>query len=164
MPANERPVEERFEILPGRAPHRRTRASWCRVSAIGWLGIALGLASVGASSQMIGRPTWWADDDRWNSVVLGIFVVGVFAVVTFVVVWSAFDGPYLPSVSLAGSSFLGVVALVDRDSSPGAAVVTAALAASGVLLAFAVSSGRRQPDAASSDAASRAASSSTTNR
>lgn len=152
------PSTERFEILPGRAPQQRTIASWCRVAGIGWLGIALALASVGASSQIIGRPAWWADDQRWPAVVVGVFIVAVFAVITVVVVWSFFNGPYLPLVSLGGSLFLGIVALADRNSSPGSAVVTAALAASGLLLSFAVSSGRQ------SLVASRDASSSTTAR
>gem|GEM_PF-967165 len=144
----------RTEILAGRAPNRRLTDGWCRTIGLGWFGIAIALACVGASSQMIGRPAWWADDERWGNVVVSILVVAVFLVITFVCVWSFFRGPFVPELTAAAAVFLAISAFVDRDSSPGAAVVTAVLAGSALLFAVAGLSGRRRVTQPSSRPAS----------
>lgn len=109
---------------------------------------------------MIGRPTWWADDQRWNTVVVTTLVMAVFVAITFVAVWSFFRGPFIPEISAAGGVLLAVCAYVDRDASPGAAVVTAVLAASAVLLAVAGLSGRQVSRPTNDQTASRVLSSS----
>lgn len=136
----------RTEILAGRAPNRRLTDGWCRTIGLGWFGIAIALACVGASSQMIGRPAWWADDQRWGTVVVSILVVAVFVAITFVCVWSFFRGPFIPQLTTTGAALLAISAFVDRDSSPGVAVVTAVLAGSALLLAVAGLSGGRPAD------------------
>ena len=144
----------RTEILAGRAPNRRLTDGWCRTIGLGWFGIAIALACTGASSQMIGRPAWWADDQRWSTVVVAILVVAVFVVITFVCVWSFFRGPYVPELTAAAGVLLGISAAMDRNSSPGTAVVTAVLAGSALLMAVAGLSGRRRGDQPSSRSAS----------
>lgn len=136
----------RTEILAGRAPNRRLTDGWCRTIGLGWFGIAIALACVGASSQMIGRPAWWADDQRWGTVVVSILVVAVFVAITFVCVWSFFRGPFIPQLTTTGAALLAISAFVDRDSSPGVAVVTAVLAGHALLLAVAGLSGGRPVD------------------
>lgn len=113
----------------------------------GWVGLTLALASVGASSQVIGRPVWWADDLRWGTIGVIVTVFVVFALCTGVAAWSFLGGPWIPHVSLAGGILLAVNAVVDRHSSPGGAVVTAALAGAGVLLGVGSLSGRRHDEA-----------------
>ena len=135
---------------------------------IGWVGITLGLASVGASSQVIGRPVWWADDVRWGTGGVVALVLIVFAISTGVVVVAFLRGPAIPQVSMLGGLLLAVCALLDRDDSPGGAVVTAALAASAVLIGIGALSDRRSDHGHSDhgrsdhDTASRAASAPTT--
>ena len=148
----------RTEILAGRFLGRRLTDGWCRTIGLGWFGIAIALACVGASSRMIGRPAWWADEQRWGQVVAAILVVGIFAAITLVCVWSFFRGPFVPELTATAGVLLGLSALVDRHSSPGTAVVTAVLAASAILLAVAALSGRRRV----AQPASRAASASST--
>jgi hypothetical protein len=150
----------RHRILEGRAESHRLVDGWCRTIAIGWIGIAIALASVGASSQMIGRPAWWADDQRWNTVVVTALVMVVFVAITFVAVWAFFRGPFIPEISATGGVLLAVCAFVDRHASPGAAIVTAVLAASAVLLAVAGLSGRQTSPRAIDQTASRVLSSS----
>ncbi len=104
--------------------------------------MAVCLACVGASSQIIGRPTWWADDQRWSRVVVSILVLAVFGAVTFVAVWALLRRPFTPQLSAAASVLLGVSAVADIDTSPGSAVVTAALAGAGLLLSIGAASGR----------------------
>lgn len=135
----------RHRILEGRGDRHRLTDTWCRTLGIGWTGIAIALAGVGASSQMIGRPVWWADDERWNMALVTTLVIGVFLAITFVCVWSFFRGPYIPQISAGGAILLGVSAFVDRDSSPGGAVVTTVIAASALLLSVAGLSGRTTP-------------------
>lgn len=110
---------------------------------IGWVGITLGLASVGASSQVIGRPVWWADDVRWGTGGVIAIVLTVFAISTAVVVVAFLRGPAIPQVSMVGGLLLAFSAVLDRDASPGGAVVTAALAASAVLIGIGALSDRR---------------------
>lgn len=122
----------------------------------GWVGLTLGLASVGASSQVIGRPVWWADDIRWGTVGVVATVFVVFALCTSIVVWAFLRGPFVPHASIVGGLILGVSAIVDRHSSPGGAVVTGALAASALLLGIGSFSARCQLDGPASRTASSA--------
>jgi len=112
--------------------------------------MAICLACVGASSQIIGRPTWWADDERWSTPIVSVFVVVVFGAATAIAVWSFFRRPFTPFVSTSGALLLGASALADADSSPGSAVVTAALATAALLLSIGSFSGldRTRPIAA----------------
>lgn len=120
----------------------RLTIGWSRTIAIGWALMAVCLACVGASSQIIGRPTWWADDQRWSRVVVSVLVLAVFGAVTFVAVWALLRRPFTPQLSAAASFLLGVSAVADIDTSPGSAVVTAALAGAGLLLSIGAVSGR----------------------
>lgn len=125
----------------------RLGSGWARVVAVGWIGITLGLASVGASSQVIGRPVWWADDARWGTAGVVAVVFAVFAASTSVVVVSFRRGPTVPHVSIAAGLLLAISAVIDQHASPGGAVVTGALAASAILIGVGAFSGRR-PDQA----------------
>jgi hypothetical protein len=106
------------------------------------MGITLGLASVGASSQVIGRPVWWADDVRWGTTGVVALVFGVFAASTTVTLIAFLRGPVIPQLSIVGGVLLAVSAVADRHSSPGGAVVTGALAAAAALIGIGALSGR----------------------
>lgn len=138
------PYREHVSTTPVRL---RLDSGWARVVAIGWVGITLGLASVGASSQVIGRPVWWADDGRWGTVGVAAVVFLVFAASTGVVIVSFRRGPTVPHLSILGGLLLATSGVVDRHASPGGAVVTGALAASAILIGIGSFSGRR-PDQA----------------
>lgn len=155
-PTDAEPERRRRVLLADRGRRHRLTTAWSRVVGVGWVGLTLALASVGASSQVIGRPVWWADDLRWGTFGVIVTVFVVFALCTAVAAWSFLGGPWVPQASLAGGIFLAVNAIVDRHSSPGGAVVTAALAAAAILLGVGSLSGRRHDDAR------RAASSATT--
>lgn len=122
--------------------HRLTRA-WNTTVFVGWVAFAMALALVGASSQMIGRPTWWADDTRWSGVALVALILAVFALPTAVALWAFFGGPWLHQASTAATLIVGVIALVDRDDSPAAALLTGVLTLSMLLLSIGSWSGRR---------------------
>lgn len=113
--------------------------------------MAICLACVGASSQIIGRPTWWADDERWSAVVVSIFVLVVFGAATAIAVWSFFRRPFTPFVSTTGALLLGASSLADVDSSPGSAVVTGALAVAALLLSIGSFSGIEPSRSAAGD-------------
>lgn len=104
---------------------------------VGWFGVGLGLACVAASSQIIGRPVWWLDDQRFPNQVLALFLVAVFALPMGLALWSMFYGPWVPHLSLVGAVELAVLALSERHRTPGAAVVLATLAVAALLLAIA---------------------------
>ena len=127
----------------------RLTIGWARTVAAGWALMAICLACVGASSQIIGRPTWWADDERWSTVLVSIFVVLVFGAATAVAVWALFRRPFTPLISTTGAVLLGASALVDIDTSPGSAVVTGALATAALLLSIGSLSGIERPDTSS---------------
>ncbi|MFZ8901708.1 MAG: hypothetical protein ACO39Y_04405 [Ilumatobacteraceae bacterium] len=157
-PPDPETTRRRRALLADHGHAHRLPPSWSRVVGVGWVGLTLGLASVGASSQVIGRPVWWADDIRWGTVGVIVTVFVVFALCTGITVWAFLSGPFIPQVSAVGGLLLAASALADRDSSPGGAVVTGALAASALLLGFGSWSGRRQLG----DADNRAASSAST--
>ena len=129
----------------------RLTIGWARTVAAGWALMAICLACVGASSQIIGRPTWWADDERWSAVVVSIFVLVVFGAATAIAVWSFFRRPFTPFVSTTGALLLGASSLADVDSSPGAAVVTGALAVAALLLSIGSFSGIEPSRSAAGD-------------
>ena len=104
---------------------------------VGWMALALALACVGASSQIIGRPVWWLDDQRFSTSLLAIFLILVFAVPLGVALWSMASGPFVPHVSFLGTVELAVLAITERHSSPGSAVVLGTLAVAGLLLSVA---------------------------
>lgn len=135
---------------------RRNRlgTAWARVVAAGWVGITLGLASIGASSQVIGRPVWWADDVRWGTVGVVAMVFAVFALCTGIVVWCFIGGSWIPQVSTLGGLLLAIAAFADRDASPGGAIVTGALAAAAILLGVGALSGLSSGLVQRNDAAS----------
>jgi hypothetical protein len=136
-------------MISNSARRLRLGTAWSRVVGAGWMGITLGLASVGASSQVIGRPVWWADDVRWGTTGVVGLVFLVFAASTTVTLIAFLRGPAIPQVSIVGGVLLAVSAWVDRHSSPGGAVVTGALAASAVLIGVGALSGRasaQEPD------------------
>jgi hypothetical protein len=129
----------------------RLTIGWARTVAAGWALMAICLACVGASSQIIGRPTWWADDERWSAVVVSIFVLVVFGAATAIAVWSFFRRPFTPFVSTTGALLLGASSLADVDSSPGSAVVTGALAVAALLLSIGSLSGIEPSRSAAGD-------------
>lgn len=130
------------DLVPKTSVRRHLGTAWSRVVGAGWIGITLGLASVGASSQVIGRPLWWADDVRWGAVGVLVPVVFVFGSSTAVVIWSLFRRRWVPQVSIVGGVLLAVSAFADRHASPGGAVVTVALAAAALLIGVGALSGQ----------------------
>lgn len=124
-------------LFPGLGLRFRLTRSWGRVLVIGWTALSLSLVCVAASSQIIGRPVWWIDDQRFSTTTLALLLIAVFAVPFGVVVWSLFSGPFAPFVSIVASAEIAVLSVTDRHSSPGSAVVLAALALAALLLSVA---------------------------
>ena len=130
-------------VLPDVHERHRLTRGWNKTVFAGWVTFALALALVGASSQMIGRPTWWADDTRWSGFALVVLILAVFALPTAVALWAFFGGPWLHVVSTVATSMVGVFAVVDHDDSPAAALLTGVLTLSMLLLSIGSWSGRR---------------------
>ena len=134
MPAAEHPSTS---LIPSLGLRYRLTRPWARVVIGGWTLISLGLVSVAISSQIIGRPVWWIDDQRFATTTLAIWLIAVFTLPLGVTLWSVFSGPGVPVLSVIATLELVLLALVERHSSPGAAVVLGALAVSALLLSVA---------------------------
>ena len=110
---------------------------------------------VGASSQIIGRPVIWLDDQRWNAMSLTLFVVAACFPLMATALWSLFHGPQVCYISIIPTIILVILAAVDRHNSPGSAIVTLILAIAGVCLMAGAFAGRyRLSDSSSAITAS----------
>ena len=134
MPITEPPATSLF---PGLGLRFRLTRAWGRVLVAGWTALSLTLVCVAASSQIIGRPVWWIDDQRFPTTTLALLLIAVFAVPFAVVVWSMFSGPFAPLASIVASIEIAVLAVTDRHASPGSAVVLAIIAVAALLLSIA---------------------------
>ena len=129
-------------ILPKIGLEQRLTRVWGRTVALGWTLIAVAMITVGASSQVIGRPMIWIDDQRFGAVTLIMLVAATFAPVIALVTWSLLAGPWVPFLSLLVTGELILWAALDRHNSPGGALVTIFLAIAALLLSVASFGGR----------------------
>ena len=134
MPSAEHPS---ISLIPSLGLRYRLTRAWAKVVIGGWTLISLGLVSVAISSQIIGRPVWWIDDQRFATTTLAIWMIMVFALPLGVTLWSVFSGPCVPVISIVATIELVALAFVERHTSPGSAVVLGALAVSALLLSVA---------------------------
>jgi membrane protease YdiL (CAAX protease family) len=120
----------------------RVHPVWARVLAVFWVLVSLGVAAVAISSDLIGRPVWWADEQRWPYLVL--YALGLLFLLPSVLmtVLSLLRGPWVHLGAWIVSVELAALALVDRNDSPGSAVVLAALAVASLLAGVAALSAR----------------------
>ena len=144
-----------FNFRPDASQHHRLTPAWGRVIACGWLLNMFALICVGASSQMIGRPVIWLDDQRWNAVALTFFVVVACFPLMATALWSLFHGPHVCYISIVPTIILAMLAVTDRHNSPGSAIVTLILAIAGGCLVAGSFAGRyRLSDSSSAITAS----------
>jgi len=144
-----------FTFFPDAGQQHRLTPAWGRVIALGWLFNMFALICLGASSQMIGRPVIWLDDQRWNAMSLTLFVVATCFPLMATALWSLFHGPHVCYISIIPTMILVIVAAVDRHNSPGSAIVTLILAIAGVGLMAGAFAGRyRLSDSSSAITAS----------
>ncbi len=129
-------------VLPKIGLEQRLTRVWGRTVALGWTLIAVAMITVGASSQVIGRPMIWIDDQRFGAVTLTMLVAATFAPVIILVTWSLLAGPWVPFLSLLVTGELILWAALDRHNSPGGALVTIFLATAALLLSVASFGGR----------------------
>lgn len=131
-----------FTFLPEADQQHRLTPAWSRVIALGWLLNMFSLICVGASSQIIGRPVIWLDDQRWNAVTLTLLVLAACLPLMASSVWSLFHGPHVCYVSIVPTISLVTLAAIDRHNSPGSALVTLVLAIAGGCLVAGSFAGR----------------------
>ncbi len=131
-----------FTFSPDAGQQYRLTPVWGRVIALGWLLTMFALICVGASSQMIGRPVIWLDDQRWNALTLTLLVLASCFPLMATALWSLFHGPHVCYVSIIPTIILVILAAVDRHNSPGSAIVTLVLAIAGVCLVAGAFAGR----------------------
>lgn len=131
-----------FAFFPDAGQQHRLALAWGRVIALGWLLNMFALICVGASSQMIGRPVIWLDDQRWNAVTLTLLVLVACFPLMATGLWSLFHGPHVCYISIVPTIILVMLAAVDRHNSPGSATVTLILAMAGVCLVAGAFAGR----------------------
>lgn len=139
-----------FTFFPSAGQQYRLTPAWGRLLALGWSLNMFALICVGASSQMIGRPVIWLDDQRWNAMTLTLLVVAACFPLMLTALWSLFHGPQVCYVSIIPTVILAVLALADRHNSPGSAVVTCILAIAGASLIVGAFAGRYRPSNSSS--------------
>ena len=144
-----------FTLMPSSGQQHRLTPAWGRTITLGWTLNMFALICVGASSQMIGRPAIWLDDQRWNAVTLTLLVVAACFPLMATGLWSLFHGPYVCYVSIVPTITLATLAAVDRHNSPGSAAITLILAIAGVCLVAGAFAGRyRLSDSSSATTAS----------
>lgn len=131
-----------FTFFPNAGQQHRLTPAWGRVIAFGCLLNMFALICVGASSQMIGRPVIWLDDQRWNAMSLTLFVVAACFPLGATALWSLFHGPHVCYISIIPTIILVILAAVDRHNSPGSAIVTLILAIAGACLMAGAFAGR----------------------
>ncbi len=120
----------------------RVHPVWARVLGVFWAMTTLGVAAVAISSDLIGRPLWWADEERWSTPVL--YALGLLFLLPSILstVLSLMRAPLTHWIAWGTGLELGLLAVVDRDASPGSAVVLAALAGAAILAGIASTSAR----------------------
>ena len=144
-----------FTFFPNAGQQHRLTPAWGRVIALGWSFNMFAFICVGASSQIIGRPVLWLDDQRWNAMSLTLFVVAACFPLMATALWSLFHGPQGCYISIIPTIILVILAAVDRHNSPGSAIVTLILAIAGVCLMAGAFAGRyRLSDSSSAITAS----------
>ena len=144
-----------FTFFPDAGQQYRLTPAWGRVIALGWLFNMFALVCLGASSQIIGRPVIWLDDQRWNAMTLTLLVLAACFPLMATALWSLFHGPQVCYISIIPTIILLILAVVDRHNSPGSAIVTLTLAIAGVGLMAGAFAGRyRLSDSSSAITAS----------
>jgi hypothetical protein len=103
--------------------------------------MALALVAVGSSSHVIGRPVFWLDDQRWSipGSILMTVVVSIPIAATVLICY--LRGPWVAYLSSIATVEIALLAMFDRNRSPGAAAVLAALAVAGMLFSAAAFAG-----------------------
>ena len=125
--AIEAPQERRYRLTP----------IWYRVTISGWLAISLAMVAVGTSSHVIGRPVFWLDDQRWTIVGTVLISLVVAIPIATTILMCYLHGPGVPHLSSLATFELTLLALLDRNRTPGSAVVLAALAGAALLFSIA---------------------------
>ena len=139
-----------FTFSPKSAQQHRLTPSWGRIIALAWLLNMFALVCTGASSQIIGRPVIWLDDQRWGVFTLTLLVIATCFPLMATALWSLFHGPHVWLVSVVPVIDLLVLAALDRHNSPGSAVVTLLLGVAGALSIVGAFAGRYRLSNASS--------------
>jgi hypothetical protein len=139
-----------FTFSPKSAQQHRLTPAWGRTIALVWLLNMFALVCTGASSQIIGRPVIWLDDQRWGALTLTLLVIATCFPLMATALWSLFHGPHVWLVSVVPVIDLLVLAALDRHNSPGSAVVTLLLGVAGTLSIAGAFAGRYRLSNASS--------------
>ncbi len=128
-------VAARRSLRPG-----DVTSGWRWTLATGWLAISVALTVTAGAGEMINRSVWWLGDpgDRTPFVVALLPFVLPIAVISLALTGRRF----VAEASVLATVALAVVAFGDRENSPSAALVTAALAVAALLLSIASFSGR----------------------
>lgn len=116
---------------------------WAMVLAVFWVAMTLSIVAVAVSSDLIGRPMWWVDDQRWPMAAIYSLAVVVIGPSIVVAVVALKRRPYVTLMSFGVAMELAILALVDRHQSPGSAVILGALAVAAALAALASIGARR---------------------
>lgn len=115
---------------------------WARVLAVFWVAMSLSIVAVAISSDLIGRPLWWADEDRWSTPMLYVLGATLVSPSVLSIAFCLTRNRWVQWGAWSVGVELGVLALLDRHDSPGSAVVLAALAVAAALAGVATLSAR----------------------
>ena len=118
-------------------PVRRMSVGWGATLGAFWAFTSLGLIAVSVSSNVIGRPVWWADDGRSSPLMIGLLSAIVVAPSAALSVWSFLGGRRAHWWAAVIAIEFVVLALVERHDSPGSSVVLVVLAIAAALAAVA---------------------------
>lgn len=121
---------------------RRVHPVWARVLAVFWVAMSLSIVAVAISSDLIGRPLWWADEDRWSTPMLYVLGATLVSPSVLSIAFCLTRNRWVQWGAWSVGVELGVLALLDRHDSPGSAVVLAALAVAAALAGVATLSAR----------------------
>lgn len=113
---------------------------WRWAVGVSWAAIMCSIIIVAGAAEVINRSVWWIGNRGDRSLVIVALVP--FVIPIAVVVASARSSRFVVQWSFAASVSTLLVAWGDRNGSPSAAVVTAALGVAGLCVSLAAMSAR----------------------
>ena len=111
---------------PTRGHRIGLRIGWARVGLATWVGVTIGMIAIAVTSRTVSKPPWWLGAST-NPAPLYFTAIPVIACLTPVIV-IALRRRISPLIGCVCAVALVISAVLDVSSTPGVAVVQAALA------------------------------------
>jgi len=111
---------------PARAVRIGLRIGWARVGLATWVGVTISMIAIAVTSRTVSKPPWWLGAST-NPAPLYVTAIPVIVCLTPIIV-IALRRRTSPLIGCLCATALAVSAALDVSTTPGVAVVQAALA------------------------------------